>query len=134
MTEIVSKIEKEILNVDVPETPPLPYPTRKLKMFNGSTAIEYVIPDEDKEKVLKELYPYEDCPDINERRYDLHEEKNFAVRRFKVIREDGRNYLVSPYYARSGGMVIDWSLTDDIIRMISFVRMCQRDGKERNRA
>ena len=43
----------------------------------------------------------------------LHEEKNFRVSSFKVIREDNRNYLVSPYYAKSGGMVIDWMEPDE---------------------
>jgi hypothetical protein len=45
---------------------------------------------------------------INETMFDLHESKPFMVGDFKVIREDNRNFLVSPYYAKSGGMVIDW--------------------------
>jgi hypothetical protein len=40
--------------------------------------------------------------------YDLHEEKKFTVRQFRVTREGGMNMLVSPYYPNSGGSVIDW--------------------------
>lgn len=31
---------------------------------------------------------------------------------FKVVREGGRNYLVSPYYYESGGTMIDWMPAD----------------------
>ena len=39
---------------------------------------------------------------------DIHEDKTFKVRDFRVTREDGMNLLVSPYYPNSGGTVIDW--------------------------
>jgi hypothetical protein len=40
--------------------------------------------------------------------YDLHADKTFIVKDFLVTWEHGMNYLVSPYYAESGGTVIDW--------------------------
>jgi hypothetical protein len=40
--------------------------------------------------------------------YDLHADKMFVVREFRVTWEHGMNYLVSPYYPESGGTVIDW--------------------------
>ena len=38
----------------------------------------------------------------------MHADKTFVVRDFRVTWEHGMNYLVSPYYAESGGTVIDW--------------------------
>ena len=69
---------------------------------------EYVIPDEDKQKVLEKMYPFEDCPSLEEKQYDIHEEKNFVVKDFKVILADGEDFLVSPYWFSSGGDVTDW--------------------------
>ena len=40
--------------------------------------------------------------------YDIHANKTFIVKEFRVTWEHGMNYLVSPYYPESGGTVIDW--------------------------
>ena len=105
---VMSQTEKRILSSIIEPGPVLPYPIRVLPMRYGPPAQEYVIPDTDREAVLRKLYPFFPCPGLQEFRYDLHEEKNFRVVDYKVIRENGRNFLVSPYYSRSGGMVIDW--------------------------
>ena len=112
-SQIMSEEEKRILRIIIPETEPLPYPTRTLAMSIGPDAEEFVIPDCEKAQVLQELYPFASPPDINETMFDLHESKPFRVGDFKVIREDNRNFLVSPYYAKSGGMVIDWLTTEE---------------------
>ncbi len=52
-------------------------------------------------------------PALDARRYDLHERRDFTVREYRVIRERNRNFLVSPYYPRSGGMVVDWMQEED---------------------
>ena len=39
---------------------------------------------------------------------DIHEDKKFRVKEFCVTREGKTNNLVSPYYFKSGGTVIDW--------------------------
>ncbi len=67
-----------------------------------------MIPDEDKGKVLEQLYIFRPIPSLNARRLDMHEGKKFRIRDFRVTREHGRNLLVSPYYPSSGGTVIDW--------------------------
>jgi len=69
---------------------------------------EYEIPDSDKAAVLEQLYPFENVPGLDEQRFDIHAGKLFTVRDFKVVREGGLNYLVSPYYYEGGGSVIDW--------------------------
>lgn len=106
--EVMSAIEKQLLRTVIPETELLPYPTKTLAMSIGPDTQEYIIPEEDKAKVLKDLYPFENAPSVEDRLFCLHEGEYFRVGDFKVIREDNRNYLVSPYYAHSGGMVIDW--------------------------
>ncbi len=110
--EIMSAPEKRILSSIISEAAPLPYPTKTLEMTVGPDTVEYVIPEDDKGKVLQELFPFENPPSVDDTMFCLHEGKKFRVGDFKVIREDGRNYLVSPYYATTGGMVIDW-MTDE---------------------
>ena len=105
---IMSEMEKRILRSVIPESEPLPYPTKTLAMSIGPDTEEFVIPADDKAQILRDLYPFATPPEINETMFDIHENKRFRVGDFKVIREENRNYLVSPYYARSGGMVIDW--------------------------
>ena len=87
--------------------PRLPFPTRPLEV-QGGVVEEYIIPDEWKQAVLKQLYLFEPVPSLDEKRFDLHEGKLFTVREFRVTREDDHNWLVSPYYPSSGGTVIDW--------------------------
>jgi hypothetical protein len=96
----------------VDEEPRLPFPTKPL-VINGVTIEEYVIPAEKKEQVLRDLYPFDPVPKLDEERLDLHSGKTFRVRDFRVTREDGMNYLVSPYYEDGGGTVIDWMPAED---------------------
>jgi hypothetical protein len=88
----------------------LPYPLILVKKTkNGKvTSEEYDIPESEKQSVLKSMYPFDDLPDLTSELFDLHAERLFMVKDFKVVREDETNYLVSPYYYESGGTVIDW--------------------------
>ena len=72
-----------------------------------------MIPDDQKQAYLEEHYPFESVPELSERRHDLHADKDFVVRDYKLVREDGVNYIVSPYYYESGGTVIDWMPSHD---------------------
>ncbi len=85
----------------------LPFPTIPTEI-NGVKIEEYIIPDEDKAEVLKQLYLSDPVPSLDEKKYDLHAGKMFVVRDFRVTREHNRNWLVSPYYYEAGGTVIDW--------------------------
>lgn len=69
---------------------------------------EYEIPQESKQAVLEQMYPFENCPGLNEQKFDINAEKLFFVRDFKVVREGGINYLVSPYYYDDAGTVAHW--------------------------
>ena len=93
----------------------LPYPTCRLEVVGGVIE-EYIIPEHKKKEVLKQLYPFKPVPSMNKELYDLHEEKKFFVRDFRVVRDGGFTLLVSPYYPISGGTVMDWvplSFADD---------------------
>jgi hypothetical protein len=87
--------------------PRLPYPTRFL-FVNGIQVEEYIIPDSRRADVLKDLYIFHPVPALHEERFDLHAGKKFKVRDFRVTREAGHNFLVSPYYENGGSTVIGW--------------------------
>ena len=100
--------EKRILRSLTGPEGELPYPRRPLLMANGVTVEEYVIPESDRQKVLEELFIFIPVPSLDDEMYDLHENATFQVREYRVTREGNNNYLVSPYYPRSGGTVLDW--------------------------
>ncbi|MBI2909627.1 MAG: hypothetical protein HYX92_18455 [Chloroflexi bacterium] len=55
----------DVLDFVPSKEPPLAYPTWPLKV-RGGVVEEYVIPDDDKEEVLKELYPFDPVPSLEE--------------------------------------------------------------------
>ena len=85
----------------------LPYPTQPMSTLYGDT-IEYLIPEGQKEKILKKLYPFGDPPLMSQTLMDIHEHKEFVVKDFKVVQQGDYVLLVSPYFASSGGSVVDW--------------------------
>jgi len=96
------------MHEDDPLDEKLPYTTRPMYFPDGSCVDEFIIPEEDRELVLEQLYPFSPVPKLTDEMYDLHADKTFLVREFRVTWEHGMNYLVSPYYPESGGTVIDW--------------------------
>ena len=112
--------EKEMMDmIEIHETP-LPYPTDKLVDARGACYESYQIPMQDKANILREYYPFTPVPKMDEVLLDIHENKTFTVRDFLIIRENGRNYLVSPYYPKSYGTVLDWVSPDS--SMDCFIR------------
>ncbi len=94
------------------ENPPrLSYPRRRVQACEEKIE-EYIIPDEEKSRVLDDLYPFEPVPALTDMMYDLHEEKQFRVGDFRVLRGAAMDMLVSPYFFNSGGTVIDWMPQD----------------------
>lgn len=110
----------------------LPYATKPMYFRDGSSVEEFLIPDEDKEIVLEQLYPFSPVPKLTDEMYDLHADKTFIVKDFRVTWEHGMNYLVSPYYPDSGGTVIDWmdkdSWVDDEFDEEDFDDLNDADG------
>lgn len=85
----------------------LPYPTQPLSTLYGDT-VEYLIPEGQKERILKKLYPFGEPPAMTQTLMDIHEHKEFVVKDFKVVQQGDYVLLVSPYFASSGGSVVDW--------------------------
>jgi len=85
----------------------LSFPTKLVKASGGKVEV-YIIPDEKKGEVLKKIYPFIPIPSLEDVMTDIHEDKKFKVKEFCVTREGKMNMLVSPYYFKSGGTVIDW--------------------------
>ena len=106
--EVMSVGEKQMLCMMVDAAPELPYPLKPLKMAYGPDEQVYDIPEEDKSKVFEEVWPFQPCPALDDERFDLHEQRLFKFRDAQVIRYNGRNLIVSPYYAHSGGMAVDF--------------------------
>ncbi len=86
----------------------LPYSTKPMYFPDGTSVEEFIIPDEDKEIVLEQLYPFTPIPKLTDEVEDLHSGKKFFIKDFRVTWEHGMNYLVGPYYPEGGGSVIDW--------------------------
>jgi len=96
------------MNDESPLDEKLPYQTKPMYFPNGASVEEFIIPDEDRELVLEQIYPFSPIPKLTDVMYDIHADKTFVVKDFRVTWEHGMNYLVSPYYPESGGTVIDW--------------------------
>ncbi len=90
----------------------LDYPTEIMKMANGCEVERYIIPEEDRQKVLDALYPFNDQPGLDDERLDIHTSRLFKVRDYLVTREGNGNFLVTPFYAEAGGTVLDWMMPD----------------------
>src|SRR5258706_8619083 len=95
------------MNEESPLDEKLPYQTRPLYFSNGASVEEFIIPNEDRELVLEQIYPFSPIPKLTDVMYDIHADKTFMVKEFRETWEHGMNYLVSPYYPESGGRVID---------------------------
>ena len=100
--------EREMLLMITGAQERLDYPTEPLEMANGCEVEKYIIPNEDRQKVLDALYPFTEVPSLDTVLLDLHTGKTFKVRDYIVTREGDGNFLVTPYYAEAGGTVLDW--------------------------
>ncbi len=120
-TAMVSRMERG--------DPRLPFPTRPLKV-GDATVEEYVIPEDKKAEVLEQLYPFTPVPSLDAVMLDIHEDKTFTVREFRVTREGDENWLVSPYYPTSGGTVIDWWPEDEDDEEYDEEAMLEEFGEE----
>ena len=76
----------------------LPYPTQPLSTLYGDT-VEYLIPEGQKERILRKLYPFGEPPAMTQTLMDIHEHKAFVVKDFKVVQQGDYVLLVSPYFA-----------------------------------
>lgn len=102
-----SEQEKFILNVIIPESDLLPYELIGHLSEEFGPEIEYDIPDEEKEAVVKKLWPFAEMPGLDEEVLDIHNDTMTTLRKCKVIRWEKRNILVSENYFLTGGTLLD---------------------------
>ena len=91
----------------------LPFPLKKhaVKYNDEEVVVDwyYVIQPLKKQEVFDsyDLWPFADKPKLEKVLFDIHASKYFYLVDFKVIRWHEINILVSPYYFKSGGTVLD---------------------------
>ncbi len=101
-------MQPKSFDLDQDPVPPFPSKTRRQDKGGRVTSEEFLIPEDRKQAYLDEHYPFEGVPNLSDRKYDLHANMHFIVRDYMLVRENGTNFIVSPYYYESGGTVIDW--------------------------
>lgn len=95
----------------------LPYGTEELDVKCGRRPLKYVgIPENEKLVLFRALFPFYPFPGMDEEIVDVHCGRTFRFRDAMIIFEpwNGYNYLVSPYYAESGGMAVDMARVKDM--------------------
>ncbi len=64
---------------------------------------------EDKQKYLRENYPFADLPEVYEKKRCMHCDSTFFVGTFKVFKnESGMEFICCPNAPECNGTVIDW--------------------------
>lgn len=84
--------------------------------YNGETMYVdqyYIIPMEKKQEVLEQLWIFDPVPSMEDIYWDIHEQAFFKIKAFKVIRWKDHNIMVSPYYFKSGGTILDMVKAED---------------------
>lgn len=91
----------------------LPYPTHIARNLHGAPVEIYDIPEDSRQQLLEKLFFLTNLPELDDKMWDIHEDKIFTVREFMVTREGVGNFLVCPAYLHSGGTLLDWMRPQD---------------------
>lgn len=124
MTEYIERSmpEKQILKQILKESKRLPYPLIEHHDDRYFTEWWYDIPTEELAEVVKKLYPFEEMPALDTLLFDIHEEEFTTLSKCKVIRWEKRNILVSEFYWRTGGTVLDLICKDGGLNEVKLTR------------
>ncbi|MBA7533008.1 hypothetical protein ES705_25243 [subsurface metagenome] len=79
-------------------------------MWYRSKYPEYEI--RDKQKYLNENYPFDDVPELNDKRFCICCDTWIDVADYKVKIVLGEEYILCPNYPKCNGSVIDWCNED----------------------
>lgn len=137
MNKQISMDEKHMIGA-ISEDRALNFPMADIKVTGYAKEREYLIPDECKEYMLKQLWPFENVPSMDATMYDIHENKMFQVKDFKVIavkfdQHGASRYfpmLASPFYGHSGGTCLDWADIKNINKEMGVI-VCARQFKKK---
>lgn len=103
-SEAEKSIYRAIVGVMMDE---LPYPLKKVENNEFDEEFVYDIPEDKKQEVLNQLWPFVDCPKMDDVMFDIHSGMFFKMKDFIVIRFDNYNMLCCPEYFTTGGTVVD---------------------------
>lgn len=104
---VAGKEEREMLCRIMPKTDRLPYNT-EVRVLQGTKYKyeQYVgIPFDEKAAIIRQCWPFDDADklDMDDAYLDLHTGKKFKLRDAIITRENGRNFVMSPYYSKAEG-------------------------------
>lgn len=102
--------ERHMMKACTGEQEPLKYPTVWKQFQNhGYRFRQYVIPPEEKAAVIRKLWMFDGAErlDMDATYLDIHCNKTFKLRDAIITREDGCNFIMSPYYPEAGGTLLD---------------------------
>lgn len=102
-----SSAEKKMLCSIMPEKPGLDYPLVDMELPNGQHELMYVVPPSKVYDEVVKSWPFIPAPKRGQVFHDLHSNRSVKVEECRIIRFNGRNIVVSPHYAESGGTVAD---------------------------
>lgn len=111
----LSPKEKAIILEYSGRADPLPFPLKEVATSDGGTTCIYDIPTDQKMAVIEQLYFLEPVPKEDAILLDLHSERRLMLKDAIVVREDGVNFIASPYYPESGGTLLDFAEESDFI-------------------
>ena len=109
-----SKDEKFVLCQAFPEEGILPFELEPITCANGAVEYLYKISPTRIRAALELCHGTEGLLDTKKEIFDLHSKKTVTVDELRILRYKGRNIVVSPYYAESGGMLVDLIDRSDI--------------------
>jgi len=109
-----SKDEKFVLCQMIPKERILPFALEPITCANGAVEYLYKISPTRIRAALELCHGTEGLLDTKKEIFDLHSKKTVTVDDLRILRYKGRNIVVSPYYAESGGMLVDLIDRSDI--------------------
>lgn len=110
-----SEAEKGMIAAFTQKAGQLPWPLKTIELGNGCHEQVYDIPEDKMYDAVVQCWPFTDdsIPPRGGELFDIHEHKRVVIDKCLILRFKERNIVVSPYYAKSGGTVIDLVHYDD---------------------
>ena len=61
-----------------------------------------------KQQYLEDNYPFDEVPNLADKKHCIHCDKDIVVGDFKVFLEDGKEFIYCPNAPECDGTLIDW--------------------------
>jgi len=125
--------EKGMITAFMDKSPMLEWPLKPIRLGNGTTEDVYDIPEDKAYDELRKCWPFEEesFPPRGGKLYDVHEKTSIIIDKCLILRYMDRNIVVSPYYPKSGGTVLDLVAFDDQAHEKGDVIVCARKFRKK---